>query len=553
MYMSADDSILFRMVTVNCLEKILPGCEPENTESAGRVFRNETAAFQVAIRSSIPVARMQLEAVSDLREKIEIFEEKNVPASIVWGGSTPPDDFQDTDPTHQLFPDLLEKIHPRVGFSIAEGETKAIYVRISQEGGLPCGKFPILLLLKDRTGKVAARAEYELTIMDQLLPETDLVVTNWFHYDCLADWYSVRVFSPAFYKILDPYIRNYTSHGCNMIYTPLFTPCLDTEVGEERRTVQLIDVFEDEDTYTFGFEKLDRFVTFMRERGVRYFEFGHLFTQWGAEACPKVVVRTKGGFRKKFAWKTPSDSSEYRAFLAAFLPVFTRHIEELGLKECCFFHISDEPNEKHVEIYRKHREFLQRYLCGYKVIDALSDERFSDLVDIPVVGIRHTDKFLKKGQHIWVYDCCLDDREYVSNRLVRMPGLRTRVLGMQLYLNGTGGYLQWGHNFYYTFLSFGQVNPFLDLHGGGLYPAGDTFIVYPGRDKTPLNSLRHEHFLQAMQDYRLLKKAESVAGREKVLQYLREAGFAGFCEYPHKDIEFLRLRAKLQDLIAAEK
>ena len=35
---------------------------------------------------------------------------------------------------------------------------------------------------------------------------------------------------------------NAVAHGVNLLYTPLFTPPLDTQVGGERTTVQLVDV-----------------------------------------------------------------------------------------------------------------------------------------------------------------------------------------------------------------------------------------------------------------------------------------------------------------------
>ena len=41
-----------------------------------------------------------------------------------------------------------------------------------------------------------------------------------------------------------------------MLLTPVFTPPLDTAVGGERRTVQLVDVKAEGNQYTFGFANL---------------------------------------------------------------------------------------------------------------------------------------------------------------------------------------------------------------------------------------------------------------------------------------------------------
>ena len=47
--------------------------------------------------------------------------------------------------------------------------------------------------------------------------------------------------------------------GINMILTPQFTPPLDTGVGYERTTVQLVEVFKEADGWRFDFKNLRRF------------------------------------------------------------------------------------------------------------------------------------------------------------------------------------------------------------------------------------------------------------------------------------------------------
>ena len=50
------------------------------------------------------------------------------------------------------------------------------------------------------------------------------------------------VFSEEHWEIIENYLHEYVKRGCNMILTPLFTPALDTAVGAERTTTQLLDV-----------------------------------------------------------------------------------------------------------------------------------------------------------------------------------------------------------------------------------------------------------------------------------------------------------------------
>ena len=68
-----------------------------------------------------------------------------------------------------------------------------------------------------------------------------------------------------------------------MLLTPIFTPPLDTAVGGERTTVQLIDIVQDADgSYKFDWSRLKRWCDLCLRNGIKYLEIPHLFTQWGA-------------------------------------------------------------------------------------------------------------------------------------------------------------------------------------------------------------------------------------------------------------------------------
>lgn len=164
------------------------------------------------------------------------------------------------------------------------------------------------------------------------LPKQTLIHTQWFHCDCLATWYGVEVFSEDHWKIIERYVKTAADHGVNMILTPIFTPPLDTAVGGERPTVQLVDVEKNGSTYSFGFDKLKRWVDMCRSNGIEYFEFSHLFTQWGAKHAPKIVAKENGELKRIFGWDTDATAEEYKSFLDQFLPELVRFIEDNGLK-----------------------------------------------------------------------------------------------------------------------------------------------------------------------------------------------------------------------------
>ena len=52
------------------------------------------------------------------------------------------------------------------------------------------------------------------------LPEQKLCHTEWFHGDCLADYYGVEVFSPGHWQALEGFIQAAARCGVNMLLTP---------------------------------------------------------------------------------------------------------------------------------------------------------------------------------------------------------------------------------------------------------------------------------------------------------------------------------------------
>ena len=332
------------------------------------------------------------------------------------------------------------------------------------------------------------------------------------------------MFSEAHWEIIEQFVKTAADHGINMILTPIFTPPLDTEVGGERPTVQLVDVEKSGSTYSFGFDKLKRWIDMCRANGIEYFEFSHLFTQWGAKHAPKIVAKENGELKRIFGWDTDATSEEYKNFMDQFLPELVRFIEDNGLKEFSYFHVSDEPRLDDLESYKSASEIIKKHLEGFLIIDALSNYEFYEkgLVANPIPASNHIEPFLEnKVPNLWTYYCCSQYKE-VANRFFNMPSARNRILGIQLYKFDIVGFLQWGYNFWYSQYSRYPIDPFRVTDAGHAFPSGDAFAVYPGEDGQPLESLRLEVFYEALQDLRALKLLEELIGRDAVMKMLEE-------------------------------
>lgn len=454
--------------------------------------------------------------------------------------------------TPGLYPDLMVPVSEKDQLFAFKDEYMCLWVDIEVPVNAEAGVYPVDIVLINDKGEECARTVFEAEIIDAVLPPQEIKVTQWFHADCLATYYGVETFGERHWEIIESFINTAVKNGINMILTPVLTPALDTAVGGERPTVQLVDVSVDGGVYSFGFEKLHRWVEMCEKAGVKYFEIAHLFTQWGAEHAPKVMATVDGEYKRIFGWDTDATGVEYKEFLTAFLPALKGELEALGIFDRSVFHLSDEPGGDKLENYLSVKKVVEELLEGCVIMDALSDFSFyqQGALNTPVVSIDHMEPYLEAGvQNLWTYYCCCQHTK-VSNRLVAMTQARNRIIGTQFYKYDIAGFLQWGYNFYYSQHSVAPIDPYHCTDGGYFVPAGDAFSVYPAADGTAYETLHLVGFTQALSDLRAMKLLESLSSKDEVMSILEDGiDPITFKEYPHSDEYILEMREKINQRI----
>ncbi len=521
-----------KAITLSSLNKIFKDSQPNFSEYiSASVLKNESFSFQIAFLAECKEeTEVSFSVKSDLKDDITLYLVKNIPSG------TSGQDFSDSfhyDINRDEFPDLLEPITDKI--KVKKGEYHSIWVDYipSKE---TVGKKKITVSLK--TAVCEIKKTVTLNIINCELPKQTLLYTNWFHNDCLCTYYGVEPFSDEYWKIVENYIKNAAYHGMNMILTPVFTPPLDTEVGGERPTVQLVGVTKEKGKYTFDFENFRKYIKLCLNNGIEAFEISHLYTQWGAAFAPKIVAKVNGKEKKIFGWETNAHAKAYTEFLESFAKAFKKEVKELGIKERCWIHVSDEPNFEQLKTYKKAADTIHRLFKGFNTFDALSDIEFfkEGLIKTPIPAEGEADIFKPVVKNFWTYHCCCQINDFLPNRMFAMPSQRNRILGVLLYKYNTQGFLQWGHNFWYSQYSKHPIDPFKVTDAGGSFPSGDSFVVYPGKNGEPLNSLRHKVFLHAMQDLRALNLLEEKKGRKFVINLLEKDLDTplSFKTYPHE-------------------
>ena len=516
---------------LNSMEKVLSDREwqiPSGNYTTGSALKGETFAFQLAYQQiaetekSFALWKIQYTCSEEIKDYVRLRKVENMPCRF---GSWKYDDNVITKHAG-LLPDLLVDCDETCRVIVAPHQWRAFWITVKLPETIKAGKYTITLTLsRENYGQEELVEEHSetftLEVIDAVLPKQEIERGEWFYTDCIAQAYNCEVWSEEHWKRIEQFFRNHQSHGNTRVLTPLFTPPLDTAVGYERLTTQLIKVHEvSENKYEFDFSRFERWAKLAFSCGYDTLEMAHLFSQWGAEFTPKIIVDGD----KKFGWHTKSYSDEYVAFLRAFIPELLAVIEKNNWQDKVIFHISDEPQQKHLENYTKAATLMKELLQGkYICTDALSHLDFYNdgLCQLPVPVLTELDEFQEAGVNpLWAYYCCAPETK-TTNRFIFYPGARTRALGLILYAYNVKGFLHWGYNFWNSRMSFKPINPYISIDADGEFPAGDSFLVYPG-ENGPEDSIRNELICDAFQDHRALKMLEKLTSREFVMNLIED-------------------------------
>lgn len=536
----------FKTGQVSSLQRVFLDGRCDLTEhNCDSVLKGERYSYQIAYKSS---EKFFAEIVIDspLSQFITVRSVGNVPSELPVYES----DFEFCERNEPgLFPDVLFPIeNNRV--LIKRQNFYALWITVDLPKDTDAGDYEIKIKLK-KDGETISENIFGLHVINAVLPEQKLIYTQWFHSDSIANYYKIPVFCEKFWALVESFIKAAVHTGVNMLLTPVFTPPLDTEIGGERLTVQLVDVKLENGKYSFGFDRFIRWVRLAQKCGIKYFEISHLFSQWGAKYTPKIVAEVNGSQKRIFGWETSADSIEYAEFLSAFIPQLIKVIRSLGIEKSTFFHISDEPNEDQIESYSRSKSTVAPLLEDFPIIDALSDYSFyeSGIINNPIPCTNDIESFIEKGfPHPWTYYCCGQGGK-LSNRFFGMPLSTTRIIGFQLFKYGIEGFLQWGFNFYNSQYSLRSIDPFAVTDADSAFPSGDSFTVYPGKSGA-IESVRSEVFFQALQDMRALTLLCDRIGKKRTIAAVEaDFGIITFFDYPRGTEKMLNLRKSVNNYL----
>ena len=346
--------------------------------------------------------------------------------------------------------------------------------------------------------------------------------TNWFSFELMAGRHGLAPWTEAHWRQIGRYAEVMVHARQNMFWVPL------RDIFRAEGKMPVLDR-----------ERLRRIVRVFTEAGMHYIEGGHVATrtggEWNATTFDTTVVRER------------ATSVEGNAVIARIGRQLMEEIERNGWRSRWIQHATDEPTGTNAVDYRILVGMVRRHFPGVQVLDATMDPGLAGSVDIWCPQAQHYQRDRRRfeaqqklGDRVWFYTCCFPGGPWLT-RLLDMELLRPALFGWGAARFGLEGFLHWGLNHYRR----GQ-DPFKKSvvgHGGGNFlPAGDTHVVYPGKDG-PWSSLRLEAQREGFEDYELLRRLKAREAR-KTSRIIRIA-FRAFDDYTKDVKEFRAARGAL--------
>ncbi len=393
---------------------------------------------------------------------------------------------------------IFEVINPLSQNKITSTSTyTALRLTLASESLLTVGNHKIKIKVKADGFK--KEGTFSIKVYPVQLPklsESTFFYTNWFNLTRMEEQHQLERWTDSWFDMLYKYAKIMGHGRQNSISIPR-----ELFIYENGKII-------------LDSSKMIRFIEVFRSNGFKYFEAPHLMNRganddWGDPELK--VALTKKRYYKEDGKK---DIEVLMNLIHDF--VITNNLTDSWLQ-----HISDEPTSVNAECYKDVASQIKQIYPEIKIMEATNDrDGIAGAIDIwcPLINdFQENESFFRErqklGEKVLVYTCLIPGGKWL-NRTLDMEKLRQVYFGWGASFYNTGGYLHWGLNQYYAdpFNQSVVHHPAPGAGANNFLPAGDTHIIYPGKNG-PLSSLRFEAHRIGCEDYDLLQLLKSKNSR----------------------------------------
>ncbi|HNX34596.1 MAG TPA: DUF6067 family protein [Kiritimatiellia bacterium] len=458
-------------------------------------WRNERVHGQFVVWSAEAVPQLRLRATALRSEKgAEIPASAVVPRFVryVRAGKKTAGDILDPAPSVDL---------PAGGF-------RPVWLTVTVPAKTRPGLYRGCLTVKGAAGKEVA-FPLELEVLGAKLPDPEdwaFFLDLWQHPWAVARYHGVAPFSPEHYRLLEPIYRELANAGQKTLTTTIAELPWNHQNFDAYHTM-IPHVKNADGSWSFDYALFDEYVAFGKRCGLGPQIHCYTMAPWGDR-----VYYIDGSTGDQISVALRPGTPEHEAYWGPFLKAFQRHLVKKGWADDTYIAM----DERGPEDTRATADCVKKFAPRLKIAMPGNHppSHFKGIaLDNYCQFIAHVDDaFLKEvpqrraeGKVTTFYVCCGPSR---PNTFTFSPADEQVWLGLYAAANGLDGFLRW------AFVNWPR-DPLFDS-GFGPWPAGDTFLLYPG----PRSSVRWEMLRDGIEES---EKIRVLRGRQAASPALDES------------------------------
>ena len=420
--------------------------------------------------------------------------------------------------------EILKPVHNNI---TAETKYSLLNLKIYIPEKIDSGNHFVNLSFK--IGSKTFDLKLKVNVYDYIIPklsESNFFYTNWFNLGKMEEYHGVKRWTDEWYIMLDKYAKIMAEGRQNCIIIP----------GEL--------IYYSDGEFQLDEQKMISFINIFRKYGFKYFESPHLLNRGANDDWGNPELKTR---LKKVGYYSDEGKNE----IASIIYKIRDFTEKYKLKNQWLQHIADEPTSINAQCYVDVAKQIKEIYPEIKIMEATNTrDSLGDAIDIwcPIINDfqENLDFFRereKKGEKILVYTCLVPGGKWL-NRTLDMEKLRQVYFGWGGSKYNTLGYLHWGLNQYKAdpFKQSVVKHPSPAASSNNYLPAGDTHVIYPGKNG-PLSSLRFEAHRIGAEDYEMLESLKFK--NSKIHKKLINKIFKNYTDYSLNINKYLRVKKKL--------
>ena len=440
----------------------------------------------------------------------------------------------DATDTVFLVPDRLESLER---FDIPSRTVRPVWISLDIPPGTEAGVYQGTIDVSAENSRAALQVR--IRVQNQVLPSPrdwkfrlDLWQNPW----VLAWYYNIQPWSDEHKALLKKHLQLYAAAGGKYITTyAVHSPWADNSYMIEGA---MIDWTKRADgSWKFDYDIFDQYVQLAMDAGVDKAITIYTPVPWGHRFR---YLDAKTGNYVSEAWSP--DSAKFRAVWPVFLDDLKAHLEQKGWFSRTYLGINENPLEYTLAAARVIKDHSRAWRITYAgdwhpELDSLLDDYSPAITSEPSQpDVRQRSA---RGFTTTYYVACFPPR---PNTFVFSPPIEGRYIGWYAAAYGYDGFLRWAYDAW-------PADPMRDARHA-IWPAGDTFLVYPGAN----SSIRFEKLREGIVDYekmRIVRALASASTDRKIKSQMQAfenhlATFVGDREYSKRNYDQRRITEAVQ-------